>query len=207
MDSENISMPEEAKTETSHDALLSKCEDAGSVASLIKDVRQQKRLTQKELAEMAGITAVQLCRIENGECRPSKQTLKKLSSYIGIPLSELLLEAGYNNMKGDGGFYKRDGNKLEVEKLVESIYRVDSDLLDYFRDFELFGTKENVEVIRVLLVAMRQESGIDLTSSEKNSVIGEFFRNTLLALKRFIISTLSPMIKQPDCARIPYKNS
>lgn len=207
MDSKIISTPEEAGAGTPHDTLSPKCEDVGSVASLIKDVRQQKRITQKELAEMAGITAVQLCRIENGECRPSKQTLKKLSSFIGIPLSELLLEAGYNNMKGDGGFYKRDGDKLEVEKLVESIYRVDSDLLYCFRDFEIFGTEENVEVIRVLLVAMRQEAGIGLIPSEKNSVIGEFFRNTLLALKRFIISTLSPMIKQSDYARIPYRSS
>ena len=207
MDSDIISTPEEAGDETSHDSLSPKCEDVGTVASLIRDARQQKRISQKELAEMAGITAVQLCRIENGDCRPSKQTLKKLSSYIGVPFSELLLEAGYNNMKGDDGFYKRDGDRLEVEKLVESIYRVDSDLLDCFRDFEFFGTEENVEVIRVMLMAMRQEAGIGIASSEKSSAVGEFFRNTLLALKRFIISTLSPMIKQPDYASVPYKSS
>lgn len=169
------------------------CGDANAVAVLIKNARQRKRITQKELAELAGMTAVQLCRIERGECRPSRQTLQKLSGHIGVPYSELLIQAGYNNLKGDETLYKRDGNVLDAEQIVESIYRIDSDFLDYFRDFEKIGTEENVEILKMLLLGMRKELEVSNLSTESDNFFYNYFRTSFLALKRFIVSLLSPI--------------
>lgn len=172
------------------------CEDMEGIAALIKEARRRKRISQKDLAEQAGMTAVQLCRIESGECRPNRQTLRKLSGYIGIPYSELLIRAGYNNLKGDDRLYKRDGNVLDRNQIVASIYRVDSDFLDYFRDFEEIGTEENIEVMKLLILGMRKEAKAAVRtncSTEHESFFVDYFRNSFLALKRFIISALSPL--------------
>lgn len=193
--SDGNSIPEEFNCESPHTEKkqIDLCGDMEGVAALIKDARRRKRISQKDLAEQAGMTAVQLCRIESGECRPNRQTLRKLSGYIGIPYSELLVRAGYNNLKGDDRLYKRDGNILDADQIVESIYRVDSDFLDYFRDFEEIGTEENIEIIKMLIIGMRKEAKVAKLSTEHGNFFVDYFRNSFLALKRFIISSLSPL--------------
>lgn len=193
--SEMSSMLEESYRESPHTGRkqANLCGDTDGVASLIKEARLRKRISQKDLAGQAGMTPVQLCRIEGGECRPSRQTLRKLSGYIGVPYSELLVQAGYNNLKGDDRLYKRDGNILDAEQIVESIYRIDSDFLDYFRDFEEIGTEENIEIIKMLLMGMRKEAETRRLPREHESFFSRYFQNSFLALKRFIISSLSPL--------------
>lgn len=186
-------MNENVNDGTSHMLPPMFCRDSDSVALLIKNARQRKRLTQKELAALIGITAVQLCRIENDECVPSRQTLQKLSGYIGVPYSELLIQAGYNNMKGDDRLYKRDGSILDVHKLVNSIYRADSDFLSLFYDFETIGTEENVEVIRILLKAMRKEAEIQSHPIAEANRLSQYFSNFFVPLKRFIVTSLIAM--------------
>ena len=160
-----------------------------AVGDEIRNARQQKRISQKELAKLIDISAAQLCRIECGDSRPSKATLQKLSGHIGIPYSELLRLAGYSNMKGDGMLFNRDGEKIDIFALVSSIYRADSDFLEYFYDFETIGTPENIEVIKALIYAMRKE--VEIGDSKKNgeNFVDDFFLNTFMALKRFIVTT------------------
>lgn len=165
-----------------------------SVASIIKNARRRKRLTQEELAKRSQITAVQLCKIENGKSTPNRQTLKRLSGHIGVPYSQLLFHAGYNNMKGDDTLYKKDGSVLDVDSLVQSIYRTDSDFLSLFNEFESIGTEENIEVIRVLLSAMRKEARILGEPEAENGLANEIFQNFFAALKHFIITSLAQMI-------------
>lgn len=187
-------MNEDVNSDTSHTSSSMPSGDSDSVALLIKSARQRKRLTQKELAMRVGITAVQLCRIENDECIPSRQTLQKLSGHIGVPYSELLVQAGYNNMKGDDTLYKRDGTILDVQELVDSIYRADSDFLSLFYDFETIATEENIEVIHILLKAMRKEAEIqNHPMAETDCLISGYFSDFFVPLKRFIITSLMPM--------------
>ena len=171
-----------------------KLKEMQEIADTIKNARQAKQLSQKELAGLAGITPVQLCRIENMECRPNRKTLQKISGHIGVPYSELLYSAGYSNMSGSYTLYKKDGNMLDTDSIVESIYRVDSDFLDFFRNFEEIGTTENLELLKSILAAMRKEAKIkDGTQNEEDSVIN-IFKHTFFALKRYIIATLAPFL-------------
>lgn len=163
-----------------------------SVSDEIRNARQQKRISQKELANLIDISAAQLCRIENGDCRPSKATLQKISGHIGIPYPELLRLAGYNNMKGDVTLFNKDGEKIDTFALVSSIYRADSDFLECFHDFETIGTPENIEVIKALVNAMRKEVKIGEAKKNGDNFVDEFFLNTFMALKRFIIASFAP---------------
>lgn len=172
-----------------------KAKELRFLADMIKVERQGRQLSQKELAQAAGITAVQICRIENAECRPSKRTLQKLSGPLGVPYPELLFSAGYSNLSGDYTLYKKDGSELKTDAIVENIYRVDSDFLDSFRDIDLYGTPENMEVLRLMLAAMRKEAIIKENSQEEANPVFALYRKTLLALKRYIVAALTPFLQ------------
>ncbi len=50
------------------------------------DVRERNHLTQKELAEITGITQADISRIENGNANPSLRTLKKIAKGVGMEI-------------------------------------------------------------------------------------------------------------------------
>lgn len=56
-------------------------------AALVKDARVKKPLTQKELAEKAGISLRSLQRIENADVLPRNYTWHQLAAHIDLSLS------------------------------------------------------------------------------------------------------------------------
>ena len=52
----------------------------------IIDGREEKDLTQKQLAEATGITQADISRLENGTANPSIRTLKRLAAGLGMTL-------------------------------------------------------------------------------------------------------------------------
>lgn len=164
-----------------------------TVGASIKEARMRKGQSQKYLAKVSGITAVQLCRIENDECIPTKNSLKALSPHIGLPYSYLLFQAGYNNISDDLKLYKKNGKELEVDKIIFSIYKADSDLLEFFNNFDTIGTAENVEILKLLLQAMRKEASSCITKNASQDLFNDYFKKVFQALKKFIISSLKPV--------------
>lgn len=61
-----------------------------SIGSRIRRLQRDARLSQKDLAIVAGISRVTLARIENGEQSPRFETLVALARGLGRPVSELL---------------------------------------------------------------------------------------------------------------------
>ena len=56
----------------------------------LRTFRERAALTQRELAELAGITPVQISRIERGEAEPYPGTVRKLATALGVAPSELM---------------------------------------------------------------------------------------------------------------------
>ena len=52
--------------------------------------RQRRRLTAKALAEAAGVSAVTICRLENGENAPDDETLANLAKALNYPIGFFL---------------------------------------------------------------------------------------------------------------------
>ncbi len=50
------------------------------------NVRNEKNITQKKLAELTGITQGDISKIENGNANPSVKTLKRIASALGCEL-------------------------------------------------------------------------------------------------------------------------
>lgn len=61
------------------------------LGNAIKTLRKQKKITQKQLAELSSISTNALCSIEKGQSFPSKVTISKICSSLKIPESYLLL--------------------------------------------------------------------------------------------------------------------
>lgn len=59
------------------------------VAKRIKAVRKEKRLTQIEVAEKAGITSNYYARVERGEARPSADTYEAIAKALKLTASDI----------------------------------------------------------------------------------------------------------------------
>lgn len=56
------------------------------IMKAIIDGREEKSLTQKQLADATGITQADISRLENGTGNPSIRTLKRLAAGLGMTL-------------------------------------------------------------------------------------------------------------------------
>jgi transcriptional regulator with XRE-family HTH domain len=56
----------------------------------IKILRMQKRLSQQDIADRAGISAVTVSRIETGFEQPKIETLEKIAEALGVTAAYLL---------------------------------------------------------------------------------------------------------------------
>lgn len=56
----------------------------------IKEARQKRNLTQKDLGELIGVTKVSICCYETGSRIPTIETLKKLAEVLKVDLTYLM---------------------------------------------------------------------------------------------------------------------
>ena len=62
------------------------------IGQRMKQIRKEKRMTQEETADRAGVTAVSLSRWENGERNPTFQDVEKVARALGVTMEELTRE-------------------------------------------------------------------------------------------------------------------
>lgn len=63
------------------------------IGKTIISLRKQQGLSQKELAQMTGISANALCYIEKGYSFPSKENIKAICFSLNIPTAYFLLKS------------------------------------------------------------------------------------------------------------------
>jgi transcriptional regulator with XRE-family HTH domain len=56
----------------------------------LKLVRQRKALTQRQLAEKAGVNRVTITRLEGGKDKPFPTTVRKLANALGVEPEDLM---------------------------------------------------------------------------------------------------------------------
>lgn len=67
-----------------------------TLGKFLKDKREQKRLTLRQVEEETGILNAYLSQLENGKIvKPSPGNLHKLAGLYSVPYSLLLQKAGY----------------------------------------------------------------------------------------------------------------
>lgn len=76
-----------------------------NIAEVISHIRNTKGYSQRELAEMAGISNTMLNDIERKRVNPSLKTLQKIADALNMKVSQIFLQAEYgrsvNGKKGE----------------------------------------------------------------------------------------------------------
>lgn len=77
--------------------------ETNNLGEKISQARKEKKLSQRDLAKLCGMTQTQICRIENGEHKPYLKTLAKIARCLELDLGELTEGLGYNeeDIKGE----------------------------------------------------------------------------------------------------------
>lgn len=63
-------------------------QESKNIGNRLRKLREQKDLTQEELALQAGLNRAYIGYIERGERNPSTDTLAKLAKVLNVPLYE-----------------------------------------------------------------------------------------------------------------------
>lgn len=59
----------------------------------IKEIREQKEISQNQLARIAGISQPYLCDLESNRRGAKPETFQKIADALDVPVSDLLEEA------------------------------------------------------------------------------------------------------------------
>lgn len=67
-----------------------------SFGQYLRHLRNSKKLTLNQLAELSGISNAQISRLEVGKrASPKPETIKKLAPFLGVKYEEMMMAAGY----------------------------------------------------------------------------------------------------------------
>ena len=62
----------------------------------MKQIREEKKITQKEISDATGVTIPFLSRVENGDKIPTLALAYSIAKYLGVTLNDLVGEEEEN---------------------------------------------------------------------------------------------------------------
>ena len=65
------------------------------LANLVKEIRLEKKLSQREFSRMLGMSNAYVAHLEGGKIQPSVKTLRNISATLEVPYNRLALLAKY----------------------------------------------------------------------------------------------------------------
>ena len=65
------------------------------IGKIIKEVRKDKKVNLRDLAELIGISAGQMSRIENGSRLASDENISKISKTLKVDIYKIFMEHPY----------------------------------------------------------------------------------------------------------------
>lgn len=149
-----------------------------SFSEILKAKRKEKKWSQEELAKKAGISSMQVSRLESAKNLPTIPTLIRLGPYLGYSLDELLLSASYAGTVPTSNLTYVDfnGKQIDPGEIGKEMYRKDGELFLKTYEFYQYLSSENSEflkaVLNQLIAETKQTTGSD---SNNQAVFSEMF--------------------------------
>lgn len=109
----------------------------------LKELREEKKLTQKELAKECKLSPQCISALEKGINSPTATTLSTLSKFFNIPIDELMGNDFTNEELAAGG--------MPTKKI--SITPLEDDMLYYFREI---GKKHGEQAQQALITVAQK---------------------------------------------------
>ncbi|EPY2302590.1 helix-turn-helix transcriptional regulator [Clostridium sporogenes] len=120
-----------------------------------KNIRKEKGLSQRQLAELSHISNTEISRIESGERQnPSPNILKSIAPHLGISYGELMIKAGYidesieHEKYTEHIFRKADGELADTIRLAKTIHDKDCEILTIMNRVACELPKEDIKAIK-----------------------------------------------------------
>ena len=98
-------------------------------------LRNKKDISQRKLADLAGLTNSTISRIEADSVKPDPATLEKLANALGVDKTLLLTKCGYSEIPEEFVVIARKTGELTQEQRKE-LYKIFNDTIDKFLDDE-----------------------------------------------------------------------
>ena len=102
-----------------------------SFGQYIIQLRDKKSISQRKLAELAGVTNSTISRIEADTVKPDPATLEKLAVALDVDKQQLLTKCGYSEIPEEFVIIARKTGELTEEKRMEA-YRIFNETIDKF---------------------------------------------------------------------------
>lgn len=143
---------------------------------LIKMLRTERGLSQRELADKSGVSNAEISRMESGERKkPSPGILKALSPYLDISYEELMVKAGYIEHVVDHSsfdeyiFYETDGTFVDAYRKAKRITERDEELISILDRAVIKSSPEDIDTMKIILGSFIDDS---LSESDKTILRG-----------------------------------
>ena len=94
-------------------------------------LREEKSMSQRKLAEMAGVTNSTISRLEADAVKPDPTTLEKLAMALDIDKMLLFTKCGYSEIPEEFVLIARKTGELTEEQRTKA-YRIFNDTIDKF---------------------------------------------------------------------------
>lgn len=107
--------------------------DTTSFGQYISKIRGERNMSQRRLADAAGLTNSTINRIENDLVKPDVSTISKIAEVLGISKEILLTKCGYGEIPEDFVIIARKIGDLTAEKR-KAAYEVLNSTIDKFLD-------------------------------------------------------------------------
>ena len=100
-----------------------------SFGQYIIQLRDKKSISQRKLAELAGVTNSTISRIEADMVKPDPATLEKLALALDVDKSLLLTKCGYSEIPEEFVIIARKTGELSEEKRMEAFRKNDMSIV------------------------------------------------------------------------------
>ena len=118
-----------------------------AIGAALRDLREGRAFTARQLAANSNVSAAMISRIENGQVSPSISTLSALSNALDVPLVSLFRETGTDHADFT---HVKDGEGLRSTRVVD----------DHIHEFInlAFHTRHDLQFEARKVTLVRQEA-------------------------------------------------
>jgi transcriptional regulator with XRE-family HTH domain len=90
------------------------------IGQRIRQIREQKKLSQGDIEETTGLLRCYVSRVENGHTVPSLETLERFAAALDIPLYRFFY-TGEGDTRGAGGRERRQGDRSALPAQAQEL--------------------------------------------------------------------------------------
>ena len=127
----------------------------------LKTLRREKKLSQRQLADLSKISNTEVSRLESGQrLKPSPAILKAIAPHLGISYGELMKKAGYieetisHEKYTESIFRDTDGNLQDIFRAVKNLEERDSEMLTIMKRISTELPDEDLMIIKNLAMGL-----------------------------------------------------